>query len=249
MSADPSIRRAGRSGRPRRLSLVIALLLFLGVVGGGVWAVNHYRTCQEAAPGPKRPVTFTVEADTPGARGDGGSPRRGSDPVRRIRGEHPPPGHGEVRPDPGRFLRAHHRDDARCCARGPHDPAAGGPDRGARDPRGAPAHADRREGPGGSRHPRETVPEGGGERSLRLAAVPPGGVADAGGFPLPEELRVRRGGAVRQDRGGAAPRAVPEGGRSPALRPYGGVGRHAVRARDHRLDDRGGGRGGPGPQG
>lgn len=65
MSADPSLRRAGRGGRPRRLSLVIALLLFLGVVGAGAWAVNHYRTCQEAAPGPKRPVTFTIEADTP----------------------------------------------------------------------------------------------------------------------------------------------------------------------------------------
>ena len=65
MSADPSLRRGGRGGRPRRLSLVIALFLFLGVVGAGVWAVNHYRTCQEAAPGPRRSLTFTVEADTP----------------------------------------------------------------------------------------------------------------------------------------------------------------------------------------
>ena len=38
MSADPSLRRAGRGSRPRRLSLVIALLLFLGVVGAGAWA-------------------------------------------------------------------------------------------------------------------------------------------------------------------------------------------------------------------
>jgi UPF0755 protein len=65
MSADPSLRRSGRGGRPRRLSLVIALLLFLGVVGAGAWALNHYRTCQGAAPGPRRPVTFTVEEDTP----------------------------------------------------------------------------------------------------------------------------------------------------------------------------------------
>jgi UPF0755 protein len=65
MSADPSLRRAGRGGRPRRLSLVVAPLLFLGVVGAGVWAMNHYRTCQEAPPGPRRALTFTVEEDTP----------------------------------------------------------------------------------------------------------------------------------------------------------------------------------------
>ena len=65
MSADPSLRRAGRSSRPRRLSLVVALLLFLGVVGAGAWALNHYRTCQEPPPGPRRAVTFTVEEDTP----------------------------------------------------------------------------------------------------------------------------------------------------------------------------------------
>ena len=65
MSADPSLRRAGRGGRPRRLSLVIAFLLFLGVVGAGAWAVNYYRTCQEPPPGPRRGIAFTVEADTP----------------------------------------------------------------------------------------------------------------------------------------------------------------------------------------
>jgi UPF0755 protein len=65
MSADPSVIRAERGRRPRRLSLVIALVLFLGVVGAGAWAVDHYRTCREPAPGPKRPVTFTVEEDTP----------------------------------------------------------------------------------------------------------------------------------------------------------------------------------------
>ena len=64
MSADPSLRPAGRGSR-RRLSLVIALILFLGVIGAGVWAVNHYRTCREAAPGPHRSVAFTVEPDTP----------------------------------------------------------------------------------------------------------------------------------------------------------------------------------------
>jgi UPF0755 protein len=65
MSADPSLPRAERARRPRRLALVIALVLFLGVVGAGAWAVDHYRTCREAAPGPKRSVTFTVEEDTP----------------------------------------------------------------------------------------------------------------------------------------------------------------------------------------
>jgi UPF0755 protein len=65
MSADPSLRRAGRGSRPRRLSLVVALLLFLGVVGAGAWALNYYRTCQEPPPGPRRAVSFTVEEDTP----------------------------------------------------------------------------------------------------------------------------------------------------------------------------------------
>ena len=65
MSAEPSLRRTGRGSRSRRLSLVIALVLFVVVVGTGAWAVNHYRTCREAAPGPQRPVDFTVEHDTP----------------------------------------------------------------------------------------------------------------------------------------------------------------------------------------
>ena len=65
MSADPSLRRAGRGSRPRRLSLVVALLLFLGVVGAGLWALNYYRTCQEPPPGPRRALTFTVEENTP----------------------------------------------------------------------------------------------------------------------------------------------------------------------------------------
>ena len=65
MSADPSSLRAGHGSRPRRLSLVVALVLFLGVAAAGAWAVNHYRTCREPAPGPRRPVTITVEEDTP----------------------------------------------------------------------------------------------------------------------------------------------------------------------------------------
>jgi UPF0755 protein len=65
MSADPRLRRAERGRRPRRLSLVVALVLFLAVVGAAAWAVDHYRTCREPAPGPKRPVDFTVEEDTP----------------------------------------------------------------------------------------------------------------------------------------------------------------------------------------
>jgi UPF0755 protein len=60
MSADPSLRGAERSRRPRRLSLFLALVLFLGVVGAGVWGADYYRRCQDAAEGPEKPVTVTV---------------------------------------------------------------------------------------------------------------------------------------------------------------------------------------------
>jgi UPF0755 protein len=60
MSADPSLGRAERGRRPRRLSLVLALVLFLGVVGAGAWGANYYRRCQEAAEGSRRPVTVNV---------------------------------------------------------------------------------------------------------------------------------------------------------------------------------------------
>ncbi|HWL90596.1 MAG TPA: endolytic transglycosylase MltG [Actinomycetota bacterium] len=60
MSADPSLGGAERRRRPRRLSLLVALALFLGVVGAGAWGANYYRRCQEAADGPRRPVTVTV---------------------------------------------------------------------------------------------------------------------------------------------------------------------------------------------
>jgi peptidoglycan lytic transglycosylase G len=58
--SDPSLPREVRGRRPRRLSLLIALVLFLGVVGVGAWAANFYRRCQGPADGPARPVTFTV---------------------------------------------------------------------------------------------------------------------------------------------------------------------------------------------
>jgi UPF0755 protein len=57
--SDQSLPRV-RGRRPRRLSLLIALVLFLGVVGVGAYAANYYRRCQGAADGPERPVTFTV---------------------------------------------------------------------------------------------------------------------------------------------------------------------------------------------
>jgi UPF0755 protein len=60
MSADPSSQRAERGRRPRRLSLVLALVLFLGVLGAGAWAASYYRRCQDAADGPARPVTISV---------------------------------------------------------------------------------------------------------------------------------------------------------------------------------------------
>ena len=58
--SDPSLPREVRGRRPRRLSLLIALVLFLGVVGVGAWAASYYRRCQGPAEGPARPVTFTV---------------------------------------------------------------------------------------------------------------------------------------------------------------------------------------------
>ena len=61
MSADPFLRRAERDVRPRRLSLVVALVLFLGVIGAVWGGMRYYQTCQGPADGPKRPLTFTVE--------------------------------------------------------------------------------------------------------------------------------------------------------------------------------------------
>lgn len=60
MSADPSFTRAERGRRPRRLSLVVALVLFLCVVGAAAWGATYYRRCQEAPGGPARPVTVVV---------------------------------------------------------------------------------------------------------------------------------------------------------------------------------------------
>jgi UPF0755 protein len=61
MSADPSFRRAERSRRPRRLSLVLALAVFLGVLAAGWWVLSYYQTCNGASAGPKQPLTFTVQ--------------------------------------------------------------------------------------------------------------------------------------------------------------------------------------------
>ena len=66
MSADPSFRRAERVHRPRRVALLVALLLFLGVLGAAAWAAGYYRTCSAAAEGPKRPVEFEVEEGASG---------------------------------------------------------------------------------------------------------------------------------------------------------------------------------------
>jgi UPF0755 protein len=61
MSADPSLRRTGHGRRSRRLSLVIVLVL-LAAIGWGVYAaLGYYAECKEATPGPRRPVTFTVD--------------------------------------------------------------------------------------------------------------------------------------------------------------------------------------------
>src|SRR4029453_10013061 len=64
--SDPSLPREVRGRRPRRLSLFIALALFLGVLGLGAWGANYYRDCQEPAEGPRRAVRFTVEGGTTG---------------------------------------------------------------------------------------------------------------------------------------------------------------------------------------
>jgi UPF0755 protein len=60
MSADPSLPGATRSRRPRKLSLLVAFVLFLGVIGAGAWGAEYYRRCGEAADGPKEPVTVNV---------------------------------------------------------------------------------------------------------------------------------------------------------------------------------------------
>jgi UPF0755 protein len=66
MSADPVLRRAERTRRSRRLSLVVVLVL-LAAIGWGVYAaLGYYAECKEAAPGPRRPVTFTVEEGATG---------------------------------------------------------------------------------------------------------------------------------------------------------------------------------------
>jgi UPF0755 protein len=66
MSADPSFRRAEHVDRPRRVALLVALGLFLGVLAAAFWAASYYRTCAGPAPGPKRPLAFTVEEGATG---------------------------------------------------------------------------------------------------------------------------------------------------------------------------------------
>ena len=70
MSADPSFRRAERAERPRRVALVVTLILFLVLIGGAVlaltWGVGYYRTCTGRAEGEQRPVAFTVEEGATG---------------------------------------------------------------------------------------------------------------------------------------------------------------------------------------
>jgi UPF0755 protein len=64
--ADPSDRRAERTHRPRRVALLVALVLFLGVAGAAAWAANYYRTCSGPAEGAKRPLTLTVDEGATG---------------------------------------------------------------------------------------------------------------------------------------------------------------------------------------
>ena len=61
MSADPVLRRAERSKRSRRLSLVVVLVLLVAIGWGLSAALGYYTGCKEAAPGPQRPVTITVD--------------------------------------------------------------------------------------------------------------------------------------------------------------------------------------------
>lgn len=66
MSVDPSFLRAEHTHRPRRVALLVALGLFLGVLAAAVWAAGYYRTCSGPAPGPQRPLTFTVQEGATG---------------------------------------------------------------------------------------------------------------------------------------------------------------------------------------
>lgn len=60
MSADPSLRPAGRGRRSRRWSLLVVLILLLSLLGAGAWAAAYYRRCQREAEGPRTPISFTV---------------------------------------------------------------------------------------------------------------------------------------------------------------------------------------------
>ena len=86
MSADPSLPGAERSRRPRRLSLFLALVLFLGVVGAGVWGASYYRRCQEAADGPRSPSRVTVVEGATGEQVIEELHDRGGDPLRGFVG-------------------------------------------------------------------------------------------------------------------------------------------------------------------
>jgi UPF0755 protein len=66
MSVDPTSRRGEHARHPRRTALLIAFVLFLGVLGAAAWAANHYRRCTRAAEGPTRELTFTVEEGATG---------------------------------------------------------------------------------------------------------------------------------------------------------------------------------------
>jgi UPF0755 protein len=61
MSADPVLRRAERTRRSRRLSLVVVLVLLVAIGWGVYAALGYYAGCKEAASGPRRPLTFTVQ--------------------------------------------------------------------------------------------------------------------------------------------------------------------------------------------
>jgi UPF0755 protein len=69
--------RRGERAAPRRTALLVALLLFLGLLGAAWWGLSHYRTCSGPAPGPRRPLTFTVEEGSTWTEAIEGLHRRG----------------------------------------------------------------------------------------------------------------------------------------------------------------------------
>ena len=125
-------RRADRHvhrDRPRKVSLLILLLVLGGFVAALVLASRYYEGCKGAADGPARDVSFTVEE---GATADQVVDRLASEqviPCGGFVGNLLMRGTGKSSEITGRHLLPHDRDDPRRGGRGAHHAAEGDPHR------------------------------------------------------------------------------------------------------------------------